>query len=296
MLKKFALKNLFDLIIPIILILIAFICIFPLLNILAVSFSSSSAAAAGSVSIWPIDFNLKSYQYLARNTEFWRAYIISIERVLSGTALTLMLTIITAYPLSKEKTKFKFRNVYMWIIFITALFYGGLVPTYMVISSLGLINKFVVLILYYAIQPFNIIILMNFYKQIPPSLSESAYIDGAGHWRILWNIFIPMAKPAIAAITLFIVIFHWSSYFDGLIYLNDIKKYPLQTYLQSIIVIKDAASMAHASKEELAILAAISDRTTKAAQLLLSSIPILIVYPFVQKYFIKGITLGSVKE
>lgn len=183
----------------------------------------------------------------------------------------------------------------MWFIFFTTLFSGGIIPLYMTVKELGLIDSSWVLVLYYSVPPFSIIILMNFFRQIPKALSEAAYIDGAGHWRILWTIYVPISKAGIATVVLMTAIFHWTSWFDGFIFINNPEKFPLMTYLQTLLVNKDPSVLQNATPEELKILQTISDKTSNAAQIFLATVPILVLYPFLQKYFVKGIALGSVK-
>jgi ABC-type sugar transport system, permease component len=274
------------------LVLAALLCIIPIIHIAAVSFSSSSAAAAGKVTLWPVEFSLNSYKYVAQRAAFWRSMLVSVERIVLGGAINLVLTILVAYPLSKEKSEFRFRSFYAWAFFITMLFGGGLIPWYMVIKQMGLLDKIWALILPGAVPVFSVILLLNFFRQVPKELSEAAFIDGASHWTALWKIYVPVSKPALATILLFSVVGHWNSWFDGLVLMNDPKNYPLQSYIQTIVVQRTYSMM---SREEIQQLATISDRTLRAAQIFLGSLPIILVYPFLQKYFVKGIVLGSVK-
>lgn len=162
----------------------------------------------------------------------------------------------------------------------------------MTIKSVGLLDTLWALVLPSAVSVFNVILLMNFFRELPKEIEEAANMDGAGHWRTLWSIYLPLSKPAVATITLFIVVFHWNSWFDGLIYMNSTTNYPLQSYLQTIIINVDPST---ATTNDLLDMSAISDRTFKAAQVFLAAFPILIVYPFLQKYFMKGLVMGSVK-
>lgn len=274
------------------LIFAALVCIIPLIHIAAVSFSSSSAAAANKVILWPVDFSLSSYQYVAKRAAFWQSMLISVERVILGGAINLLLTILVAYPLSKEKNEFRFRSFYAWVFFITMLFGGGLIPWYMVIRQMGLLDKIWALILPGAVPVFSVILLLNFFRQVPKELCEAAFIDGAGHWTTLWKVYVPVSTPALATIMLFALVGHWNSWFDGLLLMNNPKNYPLQSYIQTIVVQRNYGSM---SREEVQQLATISDRTLRSAQIFMGSLPIIAVYPFLQKYFVKGIVLGSVK-
>ncbi|NQX60843.1 carbohydrate ABC transporter permease [Paenibacillus qinlingensis] len=271
--------------------LIAFLCLLPLINVLAVSFSSSSAAAGGFVKLWPVDFTIASYKHALTKKEFIEGLYVSVQRVVLGYAINMVVTILIAYPLSKETTTLRARNVYAWFFIITMLFHGGLIPSYMTMKALGLLDTIWALVLPGAVHVFNMILLLNFFRNLPKEIEEAAYIDGAGHWKVLWSMYIPLSKPALATITLFTVVMHWNSWFDGLIYMNSPSNYPLQSYLQTIIVNPDSSTL---SSTEL-YMSEVSDRTFKAAQVFLAALPILIFYPFLQKYFMKGLVMGSVK-
>ena len=171
---------------------------------------------------------------MMKETQFWTSFLVSVERVIIGVTLNMALSILMAYPLSKSPTKFRSKKIYMWIVVFTMLFSGGLVPTFMVINHLGLMDTFWALVLPGAVPVFNIIILMNFFKAIPESLEESAYVDGAGPWTVLWKIYLPLSKASLATIGLFAIVTHWNSYIDGKIYINSLNRLPLQTYIQSL--------------------------------------------------------------
>lgn len=291
--KKNNKVELFNVINIIILSALALICIIPLIHILAVSLSSSDAAATGTVVLWPKDFSLNSYLFVAKRPQFWRAMGISIWRITLGGIVNTVLAILCAYPLSKPKSSFRYRTFYAWFFFITMLFNGGLIPTFLVVKELDLLDTIWALILPSAVPVFNIILLLNFFKQIPRSLDEAAEIDGASQWRRLWQIYVPLAMPAIATILLFALVYHWNSWFDGLIYMNNPDNYPLQSYIQTIVVQRTFSQL---SREEIMALSTISDKTLRSAQIFLGALPIVMVYPFLQRYFVKGITLGGVKE
>lgn len=270
------------------------VCLFPMFHILAVSFSEGWAVQSGMVGLWPVHFTLKAYEFVVTKPEFSRAFVITLERVFIGVPFTMLITLLVAYPLSKRQREFNHRNVYAWFFIITMLFNGGLIPTYIMVYKTGLINTIWALIIPGAVQVFNIILLFNFFRQLPDEIEESAFMDGASYWRSLWSIYIPLSKPALATVTLFILVAHWNSWFDGILYINYPDKYPLQSYLQTVIIrpdIKVSASM----EENLTLLTLISQRNSRAAQIFLAMIPILLVYPFLQKYFTTGIVLGSVK-
>lgn len=274
------------------LILVAALCVLPMIHILAISLSSSAVAATGTVTFWPKEFSLTSYEFVAQRKAFWDSMLISLERIAIGGAINVFLATTIAYPLSKERTEFRLRTFYAWTFFITMIFGAGLIPTYMLVKELGLIDTIWALILPGAVPVFSVIILLNFFRTTPKELSESAFIDGAGHWRTLWSIYIPISMPAIATILLFSLVGHWNSWFDGLIYMNNPGNYPLQSYIQTIVVQKSFTTL---TPEEAKIMAKISDKTLKSAQIFLGALPILCVYPFLQRYFVKGMVLGSVK-
>ncbi|UOE93573.1 carbohydrate ABC transporter permease [Alkalihalobacillus sp. LMS39] len=274
------------------LILMALLCILPLVHILAVSLSGSGAAAANIVTFWPIDFTLDAYQRTIGNDNFIRSFLISILRVVIGTVISMGALLCAAYALAKYDHEFKGRKIYVWFFIITMIFNGGLVPTYMVVTGLGLTNSIWALVLPTAINAFNLILLLNFFRtSVPKSLEESATIDGANHFQIFLKIYLPIAVPAIATVSLFTMVFHWNSWFDGLIYNNDARNYPLQTFLQTIIVQQDFSQITDAET-----LRNLSQRTVQSAQIFIAALPMLIVYPFIQKYFVKGIVLGAEKE
>ncbi|MGO4109065.1 carbohydrate ABC transporter permease [Paenibacillus sp. YAF4_2] len=276
----------------IVLAVFALTCLFPILHMLAMSFSSNSAVTAGWVTIWPRGFNLSSYQYILDNPAFKSAFLVSVERVVLGVAINMLLTILAAYPLSKSNNRFRYRTAYSWFFVVTMIFNGGLIPTFMMVKQTGLMDSIWALIIPSAVNVFNIILMLNFFRTLPHELDESAMIDGAGNWRTLWSIYLPISKPSIATILLFSVIMHWNSWFDGLIYMNSPSHYPLQTYLQTVIV---SHSLDNMSTSDLSVLNSISDRTVMSAQLFISILPILCIYPFLQRYFVQGLTLGSVK-
>lgn len=274
-------------------VLYALACLLPMIHILAISLSASVSVTAGEVGLWPVGFTLKSYQFVLQKTQFWTAMLVSMKRIVLGVTVSTLVTILSAYPLSRTRREFRAQPVIIWLFIFTMLFSGGMIPTYMVVRYTGLINRIWSLVLPGAVQVFNIVLLMNFLRNIPREIEESAFMDGAGHWRILWRISLPMTLPCLATITVFSVVGHWNSWFDGLIYMNDSSNYPMQTYLQSILIQPNVKLITKAYAE---LMRAISNRTLKAAQVFIAAIPVLMVYPFLQKYFVAGVTLGGVKE
>ncbi|MGD6794173.1 MULTISPECIES: carbohydrate ABC transporter permease [Metabacillus] len=275
------------------LISLSLLCILPLINILAISFSSNTAVASGEVTFWPVGWTTASYQLILDNPQFLNAIGVTIQRVVLGVSINLLLTILIAYPLSKEVNVFRMRTFYAWFFVFTMLFGGGLIPWYMVVKNTGLLDTIWALVLPGAVPVFNVVLLLNFFRGIPKELEEAAFMDGAGHWTILWRIYVPLALPALATIFLFSIVGHWNSWFDGIIFMNSPENYPLQSYLQTIIIQRDLSQI---TSDEIDALLNVSDRTSKAAQIFVGALPILLVYPFLQKYFMKGIVMGSVKE
>lgn len=272
--------------------ILAVVCIFPIVHVLALSLSTSTAAASGRVTLWPVDFTIQSYRFVTDTPAFGRAFAISVQRVLLATPINMLLTILVAYPLSRPKKQFLSRNFFVWFFLVTVLFSGGLIPWYMTIRLTGLIDKIWALILPSALPVFNVILLVNFFRNVPGELEEAAYMDGAGHWIMLWKIYLPLSVPVLATVALFVIVGHWNSWFDGLILMNSPARYPLQSYLQTIIINPDPKML---TERDLEILKVINNRTAKAAQIFVAMLPILVVYPFLQRYFTTGITLGSVK-
>lgn len=275
------------------LITLSILCILPLVHVFAISLSENAAVAAGYVSLWPVQFTWASYEYVMSKPEFLTSIGVTLQRVLIGVPVNIGLSILLAYPLSKEVKTFRWRTVYAWILVFTMLFNGGLIPLYMTVKDTGLLNSLWAMVLPTAVPVFSVILLLNFFRGLPLALEEAALMDGANHWTVMWRIFVPLSMPAIATITLFSAVFHWNSWFDGMIFMNSTDNYPLQSYLRTVVIQLD---LSLSSVQDLTIFDAVSDRTSKAAQIFLGSLPILLVYPFLQRYFMKGIVLGSVKE
>jgi len=275
-----------------ILIVASFLCLFPLINMLAISFSSAAAASTGAVKLWPVEFTTASYVFMASKMEFWRAFMVTVKRISLALPLTLLIVTLTAFPLSFSAEKFKGRSIYTYFFLIPMLFSGGLVPWYMTIRNLGLIDSIWALVLPGLVPIFSVILLMNFFRNLPQEIGEAAMMDGANNVQMLWYVYIPLAAPAIATIALFTFVGHWNSWFDGQILMNHTANYPLQSYLQGIIIQPDIRFV---TVKDLALMQQISDRTTKAAQIFIGALPVLMIYPFLQRYFMSGIVLGSVK-
>lgn len=279
-----------------ILTLVSLLCLLPFANLLAISFSSNVPVSAGKVLFWPIGFTTESYKYIFANNKFIRAFGISIVRVILGVGINLLLCVLTAYPLSRSKNRMIGRDLYMGYFVLTMIVGGGLIPTYIIVMKLHLLNTIWALVLPGALPVWNMIILMNFIRQLPQELEDAAMIDGAGPAGTLRMILLPLLKPALATIGLFCIVGHWNDWFSGLIYMRDPANYPLQTYLQTILrTFEQILREAGRSQDYLRLIALINARTGRAAQVFVSAIPVMAIYPFLQKYFVKGMVIGSVK-
>ena len=276
--------------------LLGVICLLPLLNIVAVSFSGSAAVAANRVGIFPVDFTVAAYEKILGDHQFWRSFGISVARVVLALLLNLILIMLMAYPLSKSKREFKGRNIYMDLLIFAMLFNGGMIPTYIVIKNLGLLNTIWALILPGAVRIFSVIMVMNFFMGVPKALEEAAVIDGATPLQVLTKVYLPCSKPVIATIALFSIVGSWNDFFSGLLYMTKVNNYPLQTYIQSLNVKLEDMLSAGGSISSLVNIMDVSAQNLNAAKIVVSVIPLLLIYPLLQKYLITGIVVGSVKE
>lgn len=285
-----ATQKLGQIIVDVILVLLGVICFIPFWYIVCQSLSSNEAIMAGKVGLLPKNFQVDSYMYVLKRLPLWKAAGITALRVVLGLPLGMFLMVTAAYPLSKGD-RFRGRGFYVWFIFFTMLFNGGIIPTYLVVKELNLLNTIWAMILPCAVNVFNMLLVLSFFRQLPVELEESAALDGAGHWEILWKIFLPVSKPVLATVALFTLVQHWNSWFDGLIYMKA-DRYPLQTYLRSIIISFNFSNLTPLEQMQLSDF---NENALKSAQMVIGTIPILLVYPFLQRYFVSGITLGSVK-
>lgn len=289
---EFFKNKLMDTVVWLIVILMTLCCLLPLLNTLAISFSNNSAVNANQVGILPVGFTLSSYKKLLEDNQFWRSAWISVLRVVLGTGLNMLMMILLAYPLSRSKNRFASRDIYMKLIIFAMLFNGGLIPGYIIVSKLHLLNTIWALVLPGAVPVFNVILLVNFMKGLPEALEEAAVIDGASEWTILTRVVLPISKPGLATMALFCIVGHWNDYFQGLIYMRTPSKYPLQTYIQQLTI--DVSQIT--DTQQLIYFMTISTRTLNAAKIVVATVPLLVIYPFLQRYFVTGIVIGAVKE
>lgn len=279
--------TLFTIINAIILLCVAVSTVYPVLYIFAVSLSDTAQVVQGKVFLLPKGINFEAYGEVLHDSRIPRAYLNTIFYTSLGTFINLLVTSIAAYPLAKKE--FIFRKFWMFAIVVTMFLQPGIIPNYLIVSKLGLIDTFWALVIPNAIWTFELIILKSFYENMSGQIREAALIDGASEYRILFNIVIPLSKPALASIGLFYFMGHWNSFFIPLIYLNDQTLYPLQVVLRGMLIFSEG------NNSGLVDAAAIAPQAMKNATIVLSMVPVLLIYPFAQKYFAKGVMLGSEK-
>ncbi|SHK48979.1 putative aldouronate transport system permease protein [Anaerocolumna jejuensis DSM 15929] len=279
-----------------IVILLALMCLLPLWNIAAISFSSSAAVTAQRVGLLPEQFTLAAYEKIMGDAQFWRSFGISAMRVVLALAINIVLIILMAYPLSKSNREFKGRNIYMNLLVFAMLFNGGMIPTYLIVKQLHLLNTIWSLILPGAVPIFSVILVMNFFVGVPKSLEEAAMIDGATPFQILFRVYVPISKPSLATVALFSIVGSWNDFYSGLIYITKIRNYPVMTYIQSLSVNIEELLKAGMSSSSLASVTEVSNQNLNAAKIVVVVIPLLLIYPLLQRYLITGIVMGSVKE
>lgn len=286
-------QKIVDWILRVILLIAALSCLIPILNTVAISFSSK--VYANEVFLLPKGFTTASYKEILKDEQFLRSFWVSVKKVVIGSTLQMLMTILMAYPLSKSRRIFPARGHYMRAIIVCMLFSGGTIPWYLVIKMLGLIDSFWALVLPGCVNISNTIIMMNFFKGLPQSMAESAAIDGATPLTTLFRIYVPLSTPSIATLSLFTIVGHWNGYFDGMILINDPKKMPLQTYIQSLVA--DISNKINSmTPEEILQYSQISNMTFNAAKIVVAMVPVMVIYPVLQKYFVKGLVMGAVKE
>ena len=271
--------------------LFAFACIYPFWHVLMYSISDSREAMPGGLFLVPRSPTFLSYSMIFKTRQIYVAYSNTILRTLFGTLLSVLLTALTAFPLSLKRMRG--RQFFSMMIFFTMLFNGGLIPTFLVVQDLGLLDTFLALILPNAMSAYNMFILRNYFQQLPESLEESAYIDGANPFIVLFRIILPISAPSLAAVAMFYGIANWNSYLDCLLYTNSDELQVLQIYLRNLLASAGAmdsiAGVAGSDANRL------TEETVKMTTIAVSVIPILVVYPFLQRYYTKGITVGAVK-
>lgn len=272
--------------------------LYPFLNAVAVSFNQGLDTSKGGVTLWPRVFTLENYKVVFKDDRLMNGFVISILRTIIGTASAILCTAIFSYGMSKKELMG--RNFYMVMCIITLYFAGGLIPSFMLIRNIGLMDSFWVFIIPSLIGVWNMIIFRTFFQGLPVGLEESAKIDGCGNWGTLFRIVFPLSGPVIATLALFTAIYHWNEWFYAGIYISDQSKYPIQTMLRQILLSNivsdqagglDASSLAHLQRAKT-----VTSKSLSMATMLVATLPIICVYPFVQKYFVKGVLVGSLKE
>lgn len=276
-----------DVVIYAVMIFTLLVCLVPFIYMLALSLSDAKAIVNGKVSFWPVGLNLKSYEQIVNYPNFFRAYGNTIFYTVAGTAISLTLTTLFAYPLSKDFLRGQ--KFFMKMVIVSMFFSGGLIPNYLLIATIGLAGSIWAMLLPFAINQFNLIILVNFFRGLPGEIEEAALIDGLNYFGILGRIILPLSTAGLATVGLYTAVFFWNDWFNGLIYLNT-SQFPVMLFLRNIVngttMVGDAAGFGDKSTIAISI---------KSAVIITSTLPIIILYPFLQKYFVKGLTVGSVK-
>ncbi|MHA0856989.1 carbohydrate ABC transporter permease [Paenibacillus sp. CMAA1364] len=284
-------SRIFDVVNITLLFIFTIIIVVPLWNVVVSSFSSGKSLAEGGFIFWPKEFSLENYRAVLKDTTMLQAFVISVSKTVIGVATHVFFCAMVAYSLSKGNLRG--RKLYVTMGIITMFFSGGMIPTYLLIKSLGLLNSFWVYIIPAMLSFYDVVILMNFFRNVPTSLEESAKIDGAGDWRIFLRIFVPLSMPAMATIALFNGVGQWNDFMTTKLYITDKFLYPLQMKLYEIILQSQTQSMQNIGGS------VVIETTTKGVQLatiVITTLPIIIIYPILQKYFISGMTVGAVKE
>lgn len=272
------------------LIVLGLLMLLPLASVISKSVSEEWAVVSGKVGILPVGFQLDTLQQVISSSMFIRAFCVSVGISVVGTLISILMTALTAYPLSKRHLP---GISFIMVLFVfTMLFSGGLIPNYLLMRELHLINNLWVLILPGMISVFNLLVIKSYYESLPEALEESARIDGAKTYTILFRIILPLCLPVLATIALFYAVGYWNDYFGPMIYINDTSLKTLQLYLQDVVMDANTANAANKSVDDLMNM---SPEGIRAATVVASTVPIICVYPFLQKYFIKGVLIGSVK-
>jgi putative aldouronate transport system permease protein len=285
--------RLIDVFIYIVLALLALSCLLPFMHVLALSMSSKAAVSSDAVVFTPIGFNLDNYEFILQNRQFLNSFGVSMVRVIVGVITTILLVVVTAYPLSLDRIHMPGRLAFKVVMLFGLLFGVGLIPIFLTYRNLGLLDNFLVLILPPAINIFYIIVMINFFRGIPSELSEAAWMDGATHLDVLFRIYLPISKPALATVALFAAVGHWNSWFDGILFISQADRWPLQSFLYSLVSTRQINWNSAAGVQQFI---EATPEGLSAALIFVAAIPILLVYPFLQRYFVTGLTLGSVKE
>jgi putative aldouronate transport system permease protein len=286
--KRIRRESIFNYVNVIVLSLLSLSTIVPLIHIVAKSLSGETFILAKEIWLWPKGFNLASYKYVLSYKQFYMSFWNSLIITVVGTAISMAVTVLAAFPLSRKN--FPFKRGFMLFFVITMFFSGGLIPTYLVVKQLGLLNTLWSIMLPLALAPFNLILIRNYFLSLPEALEESAIMDGASNIRILTWIYLPLSLPTIATIAMFYAVGYWNSFFQAMMYITDRGLMPLQVFLMQIVTNSKTGDMTTGG-----VLSELTPESTTAAAIICVVFPILCVYPFIQKYFVKGVMLGAVK-
>lgn len=285
-------EKFFTILIYTVLAILGISCIVPFIHLIALSFSGSAAVNKGIVTLWPIEFTTDAYKYAFDHPTFVRAFCISVLRTVVGTLIALAMLVITAYPLSKSNEASPLNPLFKGMMIVAMLTGGGLIPMYLVMSWIGLTNTFWALVIPGCLSLWNCFMVMNFFRGIPSEIEEAAIVDGANSFQVLVQIYLPLSIPVIASMATFVGVGLWNEWFNGMLYVARSENYPLQTYLRQVITTPDFSTL---TVEEMKKYAQITSKNNQAAQIIIATVPIMLIYPFMQKYFMTGLTLGGVK-
>ncbi|MGO4542895.1 carbohydrate ABC transporter permease [Paenibacillus sp. 2TAB19] len=282
----------------IVLAVLGFTAIYPFWNAAVISFNSGADTMLGGITFWPREFTLQNYEVVFKDKRLIDAFFISVKRTVIGTVLSIAATAIFAYGMTKRGLIG--RKFYMIMCVITMYFGGGLIPSYLLIQSLNLMDTFEVMVIPGIISVWNMIIFRTFFNGIPQGLEESAQIDGSSNWGIFFRIVLPLSGPVIATLALFTAVYHWNDWFTPSIYITNTDLLPIQTKLNQIlnsnIMLEQMQNMDSAAQGRLNKMRTVTSKSLSMATMMVATVPILCVYPFVQKYFVKGVLIGSLKE
>ena len=281
----------FDIVVNVLAVLVILVVLYPLIFVVSASFSDPAKVLGGEVWLLPKGFTFEAYENILHNGKIWTGYRNTIFYAAAGTFINMIMTVLAAYPLSRPDLPG--RKFLMVLITLTMFFSGGLIPTYMLVKNLGMVDTAWALLVPGAIATYNLIVMRTYFQSsIPWELQEAAHMDGCSNWRLLWSIILPLSKPILAVMVLFYAVGHWNSFFNALIYIRQESLYPLQLVLREILMISQSAAVdATVGIEDKILLA----ESIKYAVIIVSSLPVLVMYPFVQRHFVKGVMIGSVK-
>jgi putative aldouronate transport system permease protein len=289
-------SKILDIVIYVSLILLMVITLYPIIYIFSVSVSSTTAYESGRVFFLPVEFNLEAYRVIFQAGTIPKSFINSVVYTVVYTVVSLFMTTTMAYPLSRSKDRVAFKGFFSKLVIFTMFFNAGIIPNYLVVKGLGLMDSMWALILPSAISTYNLVVMRSFFEGIPIDLEEAAFIDGANEITIFWKIMLPLSKAALATVGLFYGVYMWNSWFNAMLYLQTNSKFPLQLIIRQIIMQNQmAAELAAMGDTSMMTAQTTNSVSLKYATLFLSILPMLAVYPFIQKYFVKGVMVGSVK-